>query len=86
MRSAGSSNSKMQLAIMLVPKVAMRQPTAGPTASVIVRVPAPTERSAPSRSARADAFCVGGGVGRAWRKHYIRERDGVCPKLSANGR
>jgi hypothetical protein len=21
-----------------------------------------------------------------WRKHYIRERDGICPKLSANGR
>jgi hypothetical protein len=21
-----------------------------------------------------------------WRKHYIRERDGKCPKLSTNGR
>jgi hypothetical protein len=21
-----------------------------------------------------------------WRKHYIRESEGMCPKLSANGR
>jgi hypothetical protein len=40
--SSGSWNSKMHEEIMLVPKVAMRQPTAGPTAEVIVASPAPT--------------------------------------------
>jgi len=35
-KSDGSSKSKMHELIMLVPKVAMRHPTAGPTASFIV--------------------------------------------------
>lgn len=41
-RSSGSSNSNIQEDIMLVPNVAMRQPTAGPTAAVIEASPATT--------------------------------------------
>mmetsp|Transcript_20792 Transcript_20792/g.52854 ORF Transcript_20792/g.52854 Transcript_20792/m.52854 type:complete len:402 (-) Transcript_20792:532-1737(-) len=49
----GSSNSKMHEEIMLVPKVAMRQPTAGPTASFMVSSLVATRPSAVPRS-RAD--------------------------------